>query len=376
MDPASIIGVVNSLVSMRANVSKGLNDIQTKYNQSILTISAITSECSVIAAVLAQIESIARRDPERLTSRLDPHASQLGASFELVLKGCSIILLVLNDEIEKITKVNKVGFLSWKSKVKYIWDGEGLKDLLFTIRGQQGALRLLVTAINTESVSDIHCMLQDNNTAPQKVVERTQTLRKKRAKSTVGGQEGAECTIEGQDTEFKFDNHVVSSKAYRRAFRSFGRRSGSTLQGTELNPAELNDSEYLLLQGLPGPWIFTLVDESPNSKNATNIETSTQQDLLLPILGAPGQPITECLAEIVPAGPALKQVNIQFNTSLRNAATTGATETVLTLLAQRANINSVGEKGRTPLMLAAWNGNVKTVRALLRAGADIFLKSS
>jgi len=149
MDPLSILGLVGSLVPMCVKITKSLNDVKSKYSQSNATISAIICECSVIATALTHIEKLAKQDPRALASRLDPNTSQLGSSFELALNGCSITLIVLNDEIQKMIGSEKTGFLSWKSKAKYLWNEEGMKDMLTTIRGQQSALHLLVTAIQT-----------------------------------------------------------------------------------------------------------------------------------------------------------------------------------------------------------------------------------
>ena len=149
MDPLSIVGLAGTLVPLCVRVTYALNNVKVKYSQSNMTISAIVSECSVIAAALTQIEGIAKKDPDGFASRLDPSASQLGASFELAMGGCSITLAVLNEEVEKLTVGEKVGFLGWKPKVKYIWNEAGMRDLLGTLRGQQSALHLLLAAVQT-----------------------------------------------------------------------------------------------------------------------------------------------------------------------------------------------------------------------------------
>lgn len=149
MDPLSIVGLVGTLVPLCVRVTYALNNVKTNYSQSNMTISAIVSECSVIAAALTQIERIAKQDPDGLASRLDPNTSQLGASFELAMSGCSITLTVLNEEVQKLIGAEKVGFLGWRPRAKYIWNEAGMKDLLATLRGQQSALHLLVAAIQT-----------------------------------------------------------------------------------------------------------------------------------------------------------------------------------------------------------------------------------
>jgi hypothetical protein len=149
MDPVTIIGLVASLVPMCAKVGKALSDVRSKYNNASMTLSSIASECSVIATALSQIEQVAIKDPRGLSSRLDASGSQLGASFELALNGCGLALSVLSEEVGKMEGSGGVRILGWKSKAKFVWNEEGMKDLLGNLRGQNGALHLLVTALQT-----------------------------------------------------------------------------------------------------------------------------------------------------------------------------------------------------------------------------------
>jgi hypothetical protein len=149
MDPFSTLCTVTSLVATCAKVGKSLNDVQAKYNRAGLTISAIVSECSVIAAALSEVGQIAKNDPDGLSFRLNASNGQLSSSLELSLSSCSLTMAVLEDEIKKLTTTENLRFLSWKTKVKYVWNEEDMKDLLQSIRGQQSALHLLLTALQT-----------------------------------------------------------------------------------------------------------------------------------------------------------------------------------------------------------------------------------
>src|SRR5436190_4339003 len=115
MDPISLIGLAAGLIPMCAKVGKSLNDARSKYVASSMTVSAIVSECTVIAAALSQLEQVARNDPQGLSLRLDPRDSQLGISFELALSGCSLTLTALNEEIDKLTGKESTRLLGWKS---------------------------------------------------------------------------------------------------------------------------------------------------------------------------------------------------------------------------------------------------------------------
>lgn len=57
--------------------------------------------------------------------------------------------------------------------------------------------------------------------------------------------------------------------------------------------------------------------------------------------------------------------------SLLNAAAKGDTTNVLQLIADGANINIANEKGWTPLVMAAFNQHMETVKVLVAAGADL-----
>lgn len=57
--------------------------------------------------------------------------------------------------------------------------------------------------------------------------------------------------------------------------------------------------------------------------------------------------------------------------SLLEAAKNGDTATVLRLIVDCADINVANEKGWTPLVTAAFNQHLETVKVLVSAGADV-----
>lgn len=141
------MGLVGSLIPLSIKIAKSLDDAKTKYSHASLMIASISSECSVLAVALGQIEKVVKRDNKNLSSKLDPATSDLNISLELALGGCRTILLSLDEEVKKITGAKGSHPLKWKSKVKYVWNEAGMKDLLITLRGQQAALHLLLAAL-------------------------------------------------------------------------------------------------------------------------------------------------------------------------------------------------------------------------------------
>lgn len=59
------------------------------------------------------------------------------------------------------------------------------------------------------------------------------------------------------------------------------------------------------------------------------------------------------------------------NSRLLEAAANGDTANVLRWIAEGAEINVVNEKGWTPVVMAAFNQHMETVKVLVAAGADL-----
>src|SRR5262245_22757513 len=63
-----------------------------------------------------------------------------------------------------------------------------------------------------------------------------------------------------------------------------------------------------------------------------------------------------------------------MNEQLITAAGRGDTAAVLRLLAEGADINAQGARGRTAVLAATHSNHVETVRALIQAGADVNIR--
>lgn len=135
MDPLSITVSVSSLIVFCAKVIKASHDLCSQFKSAAFTLSAITSECSVINASLSNLQSLILEDPERL--------QDASSTFEIALLGCALTMSVLDEEIGGVLKETNGGTLTPK-RFKYVLEQDHLKELLQQIRGQQIAISLLL----------------------------------------------------------------------------------------------------------------------------------------------------------------------------------------------------------------------------------------
>jgi len=146
MDPLAITSAVAALVTNSANLGKNCNDYWNKYKVSSITLPAIVTECNTIAINLSQIHALFDRDPDGTTSKLSntPHLIPV---FENALVGCGIVLSVIDDEIEKLSRSARKGKFPRMARIKYVWNEAKMKELLSQVRGQQAALQALLDAL-------------------------------------------------------------------------------------------------------------------------------------------------------------------------------------------------------------------------------------
>jgi hypothetical protein len=149
MDPLSITAAVASLIFTCAKVTKCFQAVKSTYSSAPTTITSMTSECAVISTALSQIQSLVLKDPIILSSHLSSQNS-LQTCFENVLTGCTLTMSVIEEEIGKLIEGEQgMGTVGFKAKVKFIWKEDMMVDLLQQIRGQQSALSLLTTVLQT-----------------------------------------------------------------------------------------------------------------------------------------------------------------------------------------------------------------------------------
>jgi ankyrin repeat protein len=232
---ANCARVVNSAIT----TSQKLNDMRGKYPRAGTTLAALSAECVIMSTGLSKIVRIIQENPDKFSARLEADSDNfidvpLGTALESALDSCQLTVISIGQAIDSHSK-RRGPSLPWQTKPKFVWTDDEMRETLNTMRGLGTSLNFLISIIETQvlaalnrqkyyltvyrdSVSEVQRMLQVNNVVLQNIVDRSNTIKISYAQST----------LNGIDTDFSFDDQLVSSSAYRRAFRSFVRRSDSS----------------------------------------------------------------------------------------------------------------------------------------------------
>ncbi|KAH6987169.1 hypothetical protein EDB80DRAFT_731455 [Ilyonectria destructans] len=225
-----IASAIKSATVTCLKTTKYLYDLQQKYKNAPIVVVSICSESTVISASLAKIQSL-------LLQRLDlsttwKSQSGLGSVLDTTLTGCMVLYSCLDTELQAITAgTTDANQIRWKARVRSVWNEEKLHELLIAIRGQQTAITLLIQLLQVDTLEEIKHMLSKNETTITASVHTTRSLRERnpgvRVPSSIYGvQEWNQSTSDGEtnsvvapsELDFDFDDIVLNSRAYRRAF--------------------------------------------------------------------------------------------------------------------------------------------------------------
>ena len=208
--------------------------------------------------------------------------------------------------------------------------------------------------LHSESVADVKDILAANAIALQTMVRRTKTIRKGYAESTISGVE----------TSFKFDDEVIDSAAYRRAFRDF-------TSDKQLPTRSRPNRDSMLPEG------GTIMD----SRSETLVQTVSEEPIKRKAVASTSRTVSDTVidrpAAIVPqpAPPiAPRKRDPQLDSLLHTAVENGNRQLVMTFLDKGADVNSVhGPLGYRPLHVACRHNHPEIATLLLDIqGTDMY----
>ena len=144
-DPLSITASESSLVVFSAKTIKTIHDFHQAYSDAPLAISSIATECAIIQASLALLQSLLLDDNG--TRSLPGSAVQ---ALDTSLLGCALTLSVVDKEITKyIQNISQSTGRAMIRKALFTFEKARFDDLTQQIRGHQCALNLLLNMIQT-----------------------------------------------------------------------------------------------------------------------------------------------------------------------------------------------------------------------------------
>ena len=138
---------VAGLVKTCGTAATSCNTFIGKYKNAPQSLAAIRTECTTIKSALSYVDWMVKRDTERLSSQLKAH-SPLADTLDVVLTGCAVTFSLLDIELKKLYDGSKDqdGY-KWKEKMRYMWNEGRATNILDHMRGIQGAVQLVLTAL-------------------------------------------------------------------------------------------------------------------------------------------------------------------------------------------------------------------------------------
>jgi hypothetical protein len=135
MDPISIAATCAGLTLRVFKVVKAIHSFTSKYKNADLIFASMLAECSIIAAILTQIQGIAQKYSDPLQQRFEREA-QLSDVFEISLVSLVRVFSVIELKLKKADE---------DSRMKIVWNEKSWQSLLDLLARQITCLNLLIS---------------------------------------------------------------------------------------------------------------------------------------------------------------------------------------------------------------------------------------
>ncbi|KAF4332439.1 GTPase-activating of the rho rac family (LRG1) [Fusarium beomiforme] len=211
----------------------------------------ICSESTIISIGLSELQmKILRRDDlaQAWASR-----TEIWTAFETALTGCMVVFSCLEAETRSLRSKNPG---VW-AKLKFIWNQDRLKELLVALRGQQSSITFLLKLLELDTLTNIQKGLQQNESNIKLAALEAQSLqsRSRSVKSnSIFDSDTSKLSffemevvsgVAPSELDFEFDDLVINSHAYRRAF---ARALNGSHQQISLGRDQIIDSDAVTIR--------------------------------------------------------------------------------------------------------------------------------
>jgi hypothetical protein len=139
MDPLSITATVLALSRTVLLTARDLHSLQSHFSSSTRIIHSISTECTIIGTFLSQLPALLNDPSESAGTRIEG-SPELGEALKIALDHFADIHQQLNTEISYFKEnPKKPGQLRFRDKIRYLWNEDGLKEMLEILRGHHVA---------------------------------------------------------------------------------------------------------------------------------------------------------------------------------------------------------------------------------------------
>lgn len=148
-DPASIISIISGSAGLALQCGKvinGLHDLSERYRFVNLTISSMSSGLETVQWAWRRIESLLQEWKQDDRVR-EEDVSEIYAQLHRSLKGGSLVLSALEEDLKPYKNKVNLAELGFRSKTKVLWNERTLKDHQDRIRDQVNSMNLLINVM-------------------------------------------------------------------------------------------------------------------------------------------------------------------------------------------------------------------------------------
>lgn len=140
MDPVTLTAGITGLLVTLGRIITSANSLFGRYDVAGVMVAALVAECAALKSYLDQIKDLVQRP-----NGLFGDQSELSAAMNDSLAACSLVLKVLNEELEKLNSPKAVtAKVGSRSKLKLVWNESRIAQLQNALRGQRDVLGLFV----------------------------------------------------------------------------------------------------------------------------------------------------------------------------------------------------------------------------------------
>ncbi|KAF2231074.1 hypothetical protein EV356DRAFT_472529 [Viridothelium virens] len=219
MDPASIVGIIGSVVGIADIVTRSirrLSTLKTKFRDVPFLVTTLTGQLCTVQAALDQLSVWAARDLTTDT-RYRKLATQVGDALDCF----DPLIKALESRLDRIEGIGE-GQVDLSRKVSFLWTEKELVDYLSLLDRQVNALTLLLQALQCKTFLEQEKIIteSDGQTILRLARDRTSSIR---------GFDDTSCydnaSLLSEDTNalssrFDFDSILLSSNIYQAVQRS------------------------------------------------------------------------------------------------------------------------------------------------------------